>query len=67
MEFKNTEFKNNRLYREEIILRIKTTFPYSKRLTPNRNNKIRETLSNMTEAEKDILIEILNNRELALA
>ena len=46
---------------------MKTIFPYNKRLTLDRSNKVWGTLSDIMEAEKDILIEMFNNRELALA
>ena len=50
-----------------MVSRVEAAFPQGERLTPNRVKVVRETLVDITEAEADLLLTILKNRELALA
>ena len=46
---------------------MEAVFPRGERLTLDRVKVVRETLIDMTEAETDLLLTILENRELVLA
>ena len=67
VEFVTTEFEDGRAYQGWLVPRVKTAFPRGERLTPDRAKVVRETLVDMTEAEADMLLTMLENREPALA